>query len=432
MERRDATYQAPSPELESHRLIRRARDFFFSRFEQKYREIEQPREAHQWALRILRVLTEHMSVVAVVSDDEDNAATVFETLNDRGIGLSTPDLLRSLLLRRSAAEDIDEIADLWGEILEVGGDAALRGFLRHYWISNEGDVKTRSLYREIKSHVTSAENNVDSLAFTRKLRDSSVVYRETILAAQDEEEDIRQLLEDIKTLRATVLYPAILSAYDVGESPQIKILLRALLVTFVRHNVIGGLENSRLEDTVYSLARDLRRNPDFDSAIQNLAAFSPDDESFRTAFRTAIVAKSATARYILSQLERDQRTTEELELASPARVHVEHIYPRNPRAGERWNNHALWVNRLGNQTLLSRKLNTAIRNAPFAQKKPYYEQSEIMLTQALLGFDEWTPEVVEQRQSEMSAEVAQTWAFPEVQLPLFGRDQQEVGSDSEA
>jgi uncharacterized protein with ParB-like and HNH nuclease domain len=42
-----------------------------------------------------------MSVVAVSSTDEDNAAAVFETLNDRGIGLSTPDLLRNLLLRRA-------------------------------------------------------------------------------------------------------------------------------------------------------------------------------------------------------------------------------------------------------------------------------------------------------------------------------------------
>jgi len=414
MERRNATYQAPPPERESHRLIRRARAFFFRTFEQKYKEIALPREAHRWALRVLKVLTEHVSVVAVVTNDEDNAATVFETLNDRGIGLSTPDLLRSLLLRRAAADNIDEIVDLWGEILEIGRDAALRSFLRHYWISNEGDVKTRSLYREIKSHITSAENNVDSLAFSRKLRDSSVVYRDTILAGQDVEEDIRQLLQDINTLRATVLYPAILSAYDVGESPEIKVLLRALLVTFVRHNVIGGLENSRLEDAVYSLARDLRRNRDFGSAIQGLAAFSPDDNSFRSAARTAIVARSATARYILSQLEKSQWATEELELASAARLHVEHIYPRNPRAGERWENHAFWVGRLGNQTLLSRRLNTTIRNAPFAEKKPYYKQSKIMLTQALLGFDEWTAQAVERRQSEMSAKVDQIWAFPEV------------------
>ena len=53
-----------------------------------------------------------MSVVAVVSGDEDNAATVFETLNDRGIGLSTPDLLRTLLIRRAQEADREEIVDL--------------------------------------------------------------------------------------------------------------------------------------------------------------------------------------------------------------------------------------------------------------------------------------------------------------------------------
>jgi hypothetical protein len=73
------------------------------KFQEKYDEIDRPDLAHRWALRIQKVLTEHMSVVTVVSDDEDHAASVFATLNDRGIGLSMPDLLRNLLLRRATS-----------------------------------------------------------------------------------------------------------------------------------------------------------------------------------------------------------------------------------------------------------------------------------------------------------------------------------------
>jgi uncharacterized protein with ParB-like and HNH nuclease domain len=119
LEFRDTSYQSPEPSLESHRLIRKAREFFTSKFQEEYNEIDNQELAHRWTLRIQKVLTDHMSVVAVISDDEDNAASVFETLNDRGIGLSTPDLLRNLLLRRATVESREEIIDLWRDILEI-------------------------------------------------------------------------------------------------------------------------------------------------------------------------------------------------------------------------------------------------------------------------------------------------------------------------
>ncbi len=146
LERRDSGYTEMPPTMESHRLIRSAREFFKARFEAIYSDLANPEQAHQWALRILSVLTNHFSVVAVISEDEDNAATVFETLNDRGIGLSTPDLVRNLILRRTPGEHVDEVIELWRVILEIEGDSDLKTFMRHYWLSHEGDVKTQSLY----------------------------------------------------------------------------------------------------------------------------------------------------------------------------------------------------------------------------------------------------------------------------------------------
>ncbi len=81
------------------------------------------------------------------------------------------------------------------------------------------------------------------------------------------------------------------------------------------------------------------------------------------------------------------RTTEELEVSSPSRVHVEHIYPQNPREGERLDNHNQLINRIGNLTLLSSRLNMAIRNGNFGEKKPAYAQSEILITKALERYD---------------------------------------------
>jgi hypothetical protein len=92
---------------------------------------------------------------------------VFETLNDRGIGLSTPDLLRNLLLRRAPDEDTRKrIVAAWQTVLAINEEASVDEFIRHYWVSHRGDVKARKLYREIKDKVIN--ENIESLALRRR------------------------------------------------------------------------------------------------------------------------------------------------------------------------------------------------------------------------------------------------------------------------
>lgn len=411
LEFHDTSYESPEPSIESHRLIRKARDFFMLKFQEKYDEIDRPDLAHRWSLRIQKVLTDHMSVVAVVSDDEDNAASVFETLNDRGIGLSTPDLLRNLLLRRATTESREEIVDLWRDILETEEETKLETFLRHYWISHEGDVKTKKLYREIKTKIL--DNNVESLLFSRNLRDSSVIYND-IRDSNDNREDIVIILRDINELGANLLYPVILSAYESGDEECLKPFLQATLVTYIRHSVIGGLENSRLEDITFSLAKEIRMERNLRSAIRKLRNFALDDVNFKIAFERASLSKSQSMRYVLREIEYQRRRTQELQVAPPSKVHVEHIYPQTPLSDQRWSNHMQAINRLGNLTLLDRRINTSIRNAHFSLKKVQYEQSEIVLTRELVSYDEWNFVAVEKRQKVMSEKVAEIWAFPEV------------------
>ena len=401
----DLNVPEPPPEQYSHKLIKQARDYFRSRFEQKYAELGRGQPAADWALRIRQVLTDHMSVVVVSSTDEDSAAAVFETLNDRGIGLSTPDLLRNLLLRRSAETARETILDCWKDVLEVG-DGDVHDFLRHYWLSCYGDVKSRSLYRVIKQQVL-AENR-DSLEFSRDLQRSAQIYRD-IIAARDSDDDLVRYLQAIQALNAKSLLPAVLSAYDVGNAEQRKLLLSALISLFVRHSVIGNRENSRLESVVFELAKKLRAAKDFDSAVSAIRTFAPSDDEFRHNFGSAQVSRQATARYLLQELEHQKRETQELSVETPSRVHVEHIYPRIPE-GDKWPNHLNVVNRIGNLTLLSRSINTAIKNKRFKDKRPEYEKSDLLLTQEVSKASDWDLAAIEERQKNLAELAPAIWA----------------------
>lgn len=415
----------PKAALKSHGLVRRARDYFTQKVAQQEQAAGLGQAGFDRNLRLSDVLCNHMSLVIVHSSDEDNAATVFETLNDRGIGLSTPDLLRNLLLRRADGVDArNRIVSAWQTVLTIAEEVSVDDFLRHFWVSKRGDVKARKLYREIKGTILSED--IDPVEFSRELAEAASVYRD-LAGARDSDQELQRLLEGVRMLGAKVLLPALLSGQAVlvedERKDNLKSLASALTTLFVRHTVIGGRESTTLESTIYSVAAELRETKNFDRAISTLKDFGPDAEDFVTRFARASVSRIPTARYLLREIEHAKRATHEVSVESGDRVHVEHIYPRTPEEGSRWQHHAQMINRLGNMTLLGKRLNTSIKNADFLTKKDKgYTGSDIQLTKELFAYEEWTPENVEARQLQMSEWVFSIWNFPGEVSPGGGRE----------
>jgi hypothetical protein len=121
------------------------------------------------------------------------------------------------------------------------------------------------------------------------------------------------------------------------------------------------------------------------------------------------ISHQKSARYILRELELDRRATEEIEVAPPHRVHLEHIYPRSPQEGVLWPRHTQVINRLGNLTLLSRRLNQQIKNGPFVAKKTAYAASELLLTRVLSDLSDWNAEAIDTRQAELAERAVEIW-----------------------
>jgi len=241
---RGENYVEPEPAYASHNLIAAARAFFLKSISERIEPLDQ-KAASAWLRRIVAILTDHFTVIAAFSDNEDSAAEVFETLNDRGIGLSTPDLLRNLVIRRAAANQRDDVVARWESVIAFETDTEIKAFLRHYWVSKHGDVKSQSLYREVKSVVEN--ENINSIALSTELSDAAQLYRK-IKTADAETEEASDILAAINTIGAgaTILYPAILSILETLGSDDAVVGLTALLNVYTRDGIIGGIENSVL------------------------------------------------------------------------------------------------------------------------------------------------------------------------------------------
>ena len=396
----------------SHERMRAARKYFDERISEEEAKCGGGNDAYRRILRIKDVLLNHVSLVVIESSDEDNAATVFETLNDRGIGLSTSDLLRNFLLRTVPRSKREEVVSAWGSILETAGESSSKDFLRHFWVSQRGDVKSRRLYREIKDTILA--ENINPLTFSRQLSRGSHIYQD-LVHARDDDEDVQRLLGDIK------LYPALLSgkmivldgtSTDEPELTGFFEFVSALLTIFVRHSVVGKRDASELEGVVYSVAVDLRKNKSFDEAVATLRKASPSSQQFQDDFAKVAFKLNGRARYILRELEHAKRKTQEVAVEIPSRVHVEHIYPKTPLQGREFPNHEDVVYRLGNLTLLGKGINVAIKNSSFEEKRLKYKDSDILMTRELLKWDTWTESSIDERQRQLAELAVEIWKFP--------------------
>ena len=338
-----------------------------------------------------------------------NASNVFETLNDRGISLSTPDLLRNLILRRAPNDaQRDEIIEAWRTIIEIEEDVNIDDFLRHYWISRNGDIKSRKLYHEMKGVIEAKD--IGSLDLSLHLQRTSLIYRQ-IISSKDADPEVQDYLVAIKMLGAKALLPAVLSAYLVDKPAERKVFLGLLVSLYVRYAAVSNLELSRLEDVVYDVAKNLSDSGDFAAAAAAVDEIRPTNEAFQKRFGTFQVTRRETQRYLLQKIEnhlrRQAAKTGELQVSGPDRVHVEHIYPQRPEV--RLPDHQDLVNRFGNLTLLDSKLNQSIQNGPFEAKKPSYAQSDLLLTQGLLQYGGWNRDTIDDRQQRLAESATIIW-----------------------
>lgn len=406
-DKRGDDYQTPDAEIASHHLIAGALSFFETSIDARVAGIAEA-DARAWIIRIMGVLGKHFTVIAAYSTNEDSAAEVFETLNDRGIGLSTPDLLRNLVIRRAVPNQRDEIVKLWESVVSFQSDIDIKAFLRHFWISKHGDVKSQSLYREVKS--TIVDDDVSSIELSTELSDAAKLYRRLKDANYDNEE-ISERLETIRSLGsgASILYPAMLSIFTTLADEDILVPLTTLLNVYVRDGIIGSTENSVLENRFHRAARNLRASGDQAAFCAEVVDGALTDDDVRNRFSRLSLSQNGPRRYLLYSIEMAKRGTGELNVNPPSKVHVEHIYPQTPEAGANWAQHDRVINRIGNLSLLDKRLNSAIKNGSFAAKTASYAASEILITRELSELDDWNEDRVAARQAAFANLAPTIW-----------------------
>jgi hypothetical protein len=375
---------------------------------------------------LLETMSDKLFFTVISVTDELNAYKVFETLNARGVRLSSTDLLKNYLFSvlSKANEHVHEmqaLEDRWESLVSRLGSESFPDFLRCHWISRKNFVRQSELFKTIRGKIT------DRAAVFELLRgmeeDMDIYLALTNPEASQWSIDGKFCAQQLRMFRVRQPFAFLLTAHRLLPKSDFETVLRACVVISFRYNVIGSQPTNEQERVYYLAAQKLNSSEvsDANATLDVLQIIYPKDEAFKTAFadkiiRTTDSRNNRIVRYILCELERqDGGTTHDFESDT---FGIEHVLPQNPAQG--WSQFSdeeadALVYRIGNMALLEKGANKDIGNDDYAHKRPRLSASTFSLTRKLGEENaDWTPERIAARQKKLANIASSVWRIAQL------------------
>lgn len=358
--------------------------------------------------------------IMITVEDELNAYTVFETLNARGVSLTTTDLLKNYLLSRvETPSNVDDLHRRWRTLVGTVKEGRFPDFLRYHLLSRYSRIRRPNLFKIVRDQFRTLPEVFELL---EQLESRAEIFAALTDSSHDYWKDLpeaRPFIREQILFRVRQMTPLLFTVWERFSKQDFVRVLKFVSVISFRYNIVSALSRSELEPAYSQAAKAVANGETVTpgAVFRTLDAIYVDDEKMAQDFSRLWInthgVRKKVVRYILTRLEAD--ASEGIVDPDVDPGSIEHILPENP--GETWEEefarerHEAFLYRIGNLTLLEKKANRDIGNRPYADKVAVYERSSYALTRqvAEIAPEEWTPALVEHRQKKLAARAVQIW-----------------------
>lgn len=366
--------------------------------------------------QFIETIVENLYFTIIKVNDEMNAFRVFETLNARGVQLSSADLLKNYLFSlvdntSEHPERVNILEEKWTKLTTNVRAEKLPDFIRYYWNSKNKTVRSNDLFKVLR-------NNIKEDRSVFELINDMLAYSDIYMALKNESDDIwnerDKVQEYVSLLNIFNLKQPIsmlMAAYKYLSNEDFeRVLCDAIVVSF-RYNVICGKNPNDIEKVFNDIAIKISNNNTYDKNL--LSKIYVNDNEFTVSFINKVFPENARnnkiIKYILGKYERFKGGLRDVSIVSELDT-IEHIYPQHPN--EEWNDDNLdsLIYRLGNMCLLEKKLNNNIGNKRYAEKVEVLNQSTFITTNSISSeYPEWVQQSIVDRQKQMAKCAKTIW-----------------------
>ena len=351
-------------------------------------------------------------------NNEMNAFRVFETLNARGVQLSSSDLLKNYLfsLVDNTAQHPDRIETLetkWSALTKNIQAEKLPDFIRYYWNSKNKTVRSNELFKAIRNKI---KTETEVFALINDMLSYSDIYM-ALRNANDEfwqaNANITKNIELLGFFNLKQPYSLLMAAYKSLDITTFARLLDNIIIIGFRYSVICGKNPNDVERIYNKIAIQVTEEKTYRKEL--LKEIYVDDNEFIPLFNHKQFVDNSRnnkiIKYILGKIERFKGGTRDVNFTSETDS-IEHILPQNPNEewGEDNYDFDALIYRLGNLCLLEKSYNTDIENKPFSEKIEAYKKSAFETTRSIpTEYAEWNSDSINKRQQQMGNCAKSIW-----------------------
>lgn len=357
-------------------------------------------ELHEYYTKVRNAITRYLKVDDIYCDNFGSAFQIFESINAKGLSLTSVDLIKCFLMQK-AEENITDAHKRWNTLRETTGatpddTTALDKFMQAFLFTESGErVSGKNAYDTFKSLYA----NTSYAEIFEQIQTAAICYKSLVLE-EDKwgENDPRKAF---KVLGLTSIYvPLLAYARNRSEGADDKELrrLESLLLPFaIRYQVCGRPSNA-LDAPFKDMIACAKESADAEEVFKHIKKLTPSNDLFHNAFEELTFAdsKEALARYLLEQIEVFLETRKGSEKRIPQDHTLEHIIPKDfSDYVEEWPTASLpeefeteIIRSIGNMVLLGGRDNSSVSNDPYSKKvETYKEGRESCETTPYAGFN---------------------------------------------
>lgn len=409
----------------SEHLLRKAFEWFDKQVQDYLKKSGSGNEGQRLA-QLVEDLSDHLFFTVITVTDELNAYKVFETLNARGVRLSSTDLLKNYLfsvLDREGenSHELRNLEERWESMVSRLQSEKFPDFLRTHWNSRYKLSRQAELFKTIRNNVKDRKMVFELIRGMEEDLDNYLALSSP--EASDWSQDDKHQVNILKMLRVKQPFSLLLAAKRKFGEKDFSSLLRAVMVMTFRYNTIGAYSPAEQEKIYNNLAERISREnvTRLEQIWESLRPIYIDDKRFKADFseksiKTTDSRAKRIVRFILCSLEK-QLSGHEHDFSSDS-SNIEHILPQNAPdgwGGFTYDENNTLVYRLGNMTLLRASENRDLGTDEYVEKRPVFKESGFEITKKLATeYSEWSPENIANWQRWMANQACTIWRIAQL------------------
>ena len=360
-------------------------------------------------LEFIKFIRNKLIFAYICSDTREQAFRLFTILNNRGIPLTTADILKSLNLDKVQDEiKRNEYAKKWEELEEQYGDKFDR-FLNFIRTIKLKEKARKNLLEEFEEKIYGKVMNYGKESIDYILK-TSENYDKLINLTSDFNNEYKNLINIMKVgFNSEDWIPPLLYYYEKFNTQGLVKFLKLLDNKFMGDWINKETPTKRLEN-MNKILKAIEIGENYNDILNNKNLFNFDINNFKNIINGNIFGERY-CKYLLLKIEYLSLDSEVAYIGNYKNISIEHVLPQNPKEDSEWRakfsneDREEWTNKLGNLILLTKRKNSKLSNLEFKDKKKKYIADKMLLFPSVFEVysngEDWNIDILKTRQKRI-------------------------------